>query len=359
MFVYLFLLLLTVIATFIGGKNRKNVGWGVFIILNFIFLVGLRGHNVGTDTDNYWYAYLYQMGNRMEPLFHLVRDCCRYINLSVNAYFTVLSTLTFLPLWWFIKRESSNFGFSLLIYYTFSTLFFFQTFNVVRACLAISYLLVCCFYIRNNKYKRAIFFALIAVMFHYSALMIIFIIIITSCIKRLNFFIVLASISITFIIGLSFGTFVQDLAVGLSAADAFTSADSEALDNYQNYLDKFEDSTWNLVGALATMLPFSVITILTFNKEHAQNIYYRLLFIGVIINNAFVAAMFTYRITMYLLIFSIIVLPNAYSKACSIKKLMIIGFTTLMVLWFIYSLITANDSSFNEAYPYEMCFNDV
>ena len=172
MVVYVVILVFTLLAPFVNRIDKKH-NYNKFIIMLFIFVVGMRARNVGTDTDNYWYSYLYSMSNRVEPLFFFLRNICRSLSLSVNAYFTLIAILTFVPLWKVIKSNSFNPGFSLLIYYTFSTLFFFQTFNVVRASLAVSYLLLSCSFLQRNNLKQAFFYSIIAILFHYSAILII------------------------------------------------------------------------------------------------------------------------------------------------------------------------------------------
>ena len=357
MVIYVVILVFTLLAPFVNSIDKKH-NYNKFIIMLFIFIVGMRARNVGTDTDNYWNSYLYSMGNRVEPLFFFLRNICRSLSLSVNAYFTLIAILTFVPLWEVIKKNSFNPGFSLLIYYTFSTLFFFQTFNVVRACLAVSYILLSCSFLQRNNINKAFFYSIIALLFHYSAILIILFVLLAYIWKKIKFNQLLPIVIISFIVGFVGENYIQDLAFNLSTAEFFISNDSDAVENFQGYLTDYEGATWNIVGKLATMLPFSFFTLLMYNENNSSNIFYKLLFIGTIINNAFVTAMFTYRITMYLLIFIILVLPNTYILAKSFRKLLLLGLTLFMILWFIYTLITATDLSFNEAYPYQFCISD-
>lgn len=353
--VYVFLFALTTIATLIDKKDKKKILYS-FIVLSFILIVGLRDIGVGTDTINYYNGYLYSMGERIEPLFLLIRKICRDLGFSVNTYFVVLAALNFMPLWYVIRRESKNCGFSLLIFYTFSNAFFFETFNTIRACLAISYFMAFCYFLQNEQLKKAILLAIIAVLFHYSTIILMLFVIPIYFIKDYSFKFVWIAVVCSFIIGMFGGNFAQGISNKISTSVLFLS-DNTLIQNYYNYVDNFRGSSWNLIGKLTTLLPFSIFAILTYDNINKTTIYYRLFTVGVILNNLFISAAFTYRITAFLFIPLIILLPNAYANASFNKRKTIKGCTLFMLLWFVYKLATASELSFSEAFPYKSCLD--
>lgn len=354
MVIFALILIMTIVASLI--ENRQlNRYFSVIVVLLMIFVVGLRGMSVGTDTPNYAQMYLFGGSARIEPLFTMLIRVCSFLGFSVNMFFLVVSLINFSIIWWFLKKESINIGFSLLAFYTFNNLFYFEMFNTIRACLAIAIVILCTYFLDNKKYKFAILCALLSFFTHYSSIIPLFLICLINFTPRFSFKTVFLLIVGSFLLSFSIGDYIKELADVVTSMSVFV-GDNDAIENYMDYFSDLDESNWSIVGLLTTMLPFSIFSLLTYNEQNSSSLYYKAFVIGAVLTNLFVKAMFTYRITAFLLIYSIVLIPNSYYMNSGYKKWSLLGMNCFMVIWFLYKLLTASEGSFCEAVPYNTCF---
>ncbi len=354
MVLYFSLLILALLALLVDRYDKfKFVGNLLVVIL--ILLVGLRGITVGEDTANYVNGYLYGMSDRMEPFFKFFSTFCKKHAFHVNTYLTLIAVMSIYPLWRFIKKESRNPGYSLLIYLTFSIMFYFQTFNTVRACFAIVFIFWGCFYLSKHRNKSAILCFSFVPMIHYSSLLILLIILSVYFIHRFSYRFVLCSILLSIILGFAIDYLVSEYLILLGLAISQFSGEA-AIGNYVQLLSESNEASMGMIGMLSNMLPFSIFAILMYNRENAQSLYYKLYVIGTIIANLFISTPLFYRVSMFFQLFIVVLYPNAFSVGSKQKKYILGGLTVLMVMWYITKVLRATENSFCGAFPYKLFF---
>lgn len=336
--IYIILLVCTIVSSFVGNRRQRNF-LSFLVILGMLFVCGLRGRTVGADTENYINAYLHGAG-RFEPMFQFTMDICHLLFLSSQDFLIVVAFITFIPLFIFLQQESKNTGFSLLIFLSFSVYFYPETFNTVRVCLSIVYMLFAYKYLSEIKLWKAIIFLVIGVLFHYSAIVIIPFLILARYIKKISFQVVLSLVVISFAFGIFFAVGFSDYASQVLALSmAF---DNDMVSYYQTHLQNFEDSTLNIFGYLGDMLPFSLFVLLLYDRKNSTSLYYKLFLFAVLLTNVFISVQLAYRVTMFMLTTIIVVLPNTYYRVTKIRKFYLASLSTAMVFWYIYLLFNAN-----------------
>lgn len=346
----IYLLILTVsILTFYGTKSQpKNHK----ILLIFIFLMlicGLRNLDVGIDTSHYFAGYQYGV-ERHEPLSKFIKAVSLYFNNGYQAYLALFAIVTYIPLMWFIKKESPNFALSAIVYIAFSVLFFHQTMNTIRACASVSYFIISIYYLEYNSIKKAFVFLIISALFHYSLLLTIPFVLIAYFVKRISRSITLLSIILSLIFGFTFATGFSGYAEQLSAFLSIYSGDST--EYYIKYIENMTEAKKSYLGLAISMLPFSLLTILLpYNGK--QSLYYKLFIIGIVVYNVFISVQFVYRVTMFFSLFLIILYPKAYNELSGWKKKMLKATTLFLILFYTYSLLKADETTLAGTIPYK------
>lgn len=177
MAVYAFIFLLLAFLSFrfdIKGKERGRSKWERIIVLIMILVVGLRNH-VGSDSIVYewhfttirtpllgeffktWYEYT-------DPLWTLVMSFCKTIFGSFVAVQFFHGVLFNILAYRFIKKTTKYTFTALLI--TFCTIWFANSFEVLRESICAGLFLNSTFLFNEKKYVKYFIVALIAVGFH-------------------------------------------------------------------------------------------------------------------------------------------------------------------------------------------------
>lgn len=350
MAIYFVILLLCLLATLMRkGKGNMKLAVATFIIM--MLLCGLRGINVGIDTSHYYSAYTYG-SERMEPTFQLISFLCHAFGFSFKGFLMCYAILTFIPLLLIIRKTSNNIGFSILIFLSFSDLFYHETFNTIRVSAALSYVLFSFYYMERDDVKKSIVYLVIAVLFHYTAIVVAPFLFLFRFIKKVTFLPMFISVSASFIFGLVFATNFSDEAMSISSMLSLFS-DSDLTEYYQRHLTSLDVSSFNLVGTLSKMLPFSIFAICMYDKENSYSLFYKLFLVSVVLQNVFVSVSLIYRITMYFLILIVFILPNTFERTRGIQRLSLLALSLFMILWYGYQLITADDTSLAGTIPYQ------
>lgn len=151
-----------------SSKPLKNLS---FILVIFIsFLYGLRGVNIGIDSKMYasFFSYNYSY-DTMEPGFYILRMVFNLITHNTTLHFIALSLIINSTLFNAIKRISSHYNVVLAMLYS-SFLSVNININILRQGVAIGLsILSISFFIKRCRIK-AIITLLIAILFHYTAL---------------------------------------------------------------------------------------------------------------------------------------------------------------------------------------------
>lgn len=349
-----FLLLILALLAMVINKYDTFKFVSTLLVIVLILLVGLRDITVGEDTENYINGYLYGMGERMEPFFQFFSTFCKKYSFHVNAYLTTIAALTIYPLWRFVRKESVNPGYSLLVYLTYSILFYFQTFNTVRACLAITLIFWGCFYLSHHKSKSALLCFAVVPTIHYSSILILLIISFVYFIHRFSYKFVVCSIALSIVLGFAVDYLISEYLLLLGLVVSQLSGDV-VVSNYAQLLTESSEASMGVIGMLSNMLPFSLFAILMHSRANSQNLYYKLYVSGIIVANIFISTPLFYRVSMFFQLFIVILYPNAYYASSKQKKYILGGLTSFMVVWYITKLLRATEDSFCGAFPYMSC----
>ena len=353
--VYLILLVSCLALVLIPGR-KNQIKVMPFLLLMMIFICGMRAPEVGRDTKNYIDIFLSGGGRAgmYEPIFQLVADFTKWIGLGPNGFFTVMACITFIPLFWFFYKTSRLPVFSILIFLTFSVVFFHQTMNTVRASAALPFCLMAFFHANKKQWKPTVLYFLVATGFHYSSLVLAAILLLALMLKNLKrevFYVVLA---VTLLTGL-FLTSRIGAAIGrLTNAMVSLALFSKGTGYYvaQNYMASLEGTSLNFFGVAGTLLPFSAYAFLLYDKENRDSLYYKLFVLGVFISNVFLSVAIVYRVTMFLTPLITVILPNTYKRSKPKKQAMLLGLSILMILWYCYQMLTAGPDDMAGTVPY-------
>lgn len=164
---------IAIIHFFLSFTKSRVLLLASFLVL--LFVAGGRDFTVGTDTLNYYLNFQYYLrgGEReTELLWHLLN---RFV-IAVGGDFDLLklmaSFLTLLPFYWGILKKSSQPMLSIFIYIAFY--YYFYSFNIVRQCIAMSWVfLALAYYSPNDGFKsnvKSLLFFCIGFGFHSTAL---------------------------------------------------------------------------------------------------------------------------------------------------------------------------------------------
>lgn len=346
---YLFVLFLLLLSITIKGlKGRDLIAIVAYSVM--VFLCGWRGRDVGVDTDNYWIGYI-SGSERMEPMFQVVSVCSHFFGMGIKLFLLTISLITFVPLFIYIKKHSTNISYSFLIFLTFSPYFYHETYNTIRVYMAIVFMLFAYDSMNERKFWLTFLYVLLASLSHYSAIIIILLALFIWFSHNLSFNFVCIAVFVSIMFGLYFATSFTDIAQQMS--EVMVLANSDIGSYYSShYLDRFSETSFNIVGTLANMLPFSFLTVVMYDEENGKSFLFKLFLIAVLLQNVFISVEFTYRITMFFLILIVVLLPNTFVRLSRLRKFCVLCLSSFMVLWYVYQLFTANEDSLAGTIPY-------
>ncbi len=312
-------------------KGKKFLRLAFFLLWAFFTFSGVH---VGTDALEYKRLFLNSISDfnnlffhsDMEPLFFVFNACIRFFTDSFVIYKGICGAIIFGLTYSTTKffKDKVNLTFLLLVF-TVST--YFDSFNLIRLYLAFSIILFGLRYIYQGKYLKYSLFCVIAVCFHFSALVPILISFLIRPIlkKPLLMFLILLSSVLIFIITFNI------------------SKRYITIERYQYYLDiTFENiiSFW-----FAPLLPF-IYFLFYFRckKQTGKEIQlyktFAVIYIIIIFLSVFLQAAARLKVYYYfpLIIFLSVVLKNNIFKG---RKVYYSVLTVWFVFWFVYSFFSA------------------
>lgn len=335
--------------------STRHVFFGArFLCACMLALCALRGVEVGIDTEHYYESFYSGTERYVELGYWLFRQISLCFSNSFQVFLTLYAIAAIVPLFYTLKRDSWNISFSLLIYLTFSNFFYPETFNTIRATASIGlFLLALSFFVRHKK-CRALAAAFISVIFHNSAVIAIFIAIVTMSIRELPrkiaYVSLLCSLVCGFMLEYSFAEYAEMLALWMS------NMTGEGVEYYSRYVTSFEETDFNMVGTLSIMLPFTLFALLLYNEENAKKLMYKLFLVGTILSNIFISVTLIYRITMFFTVLIIILLPNTIKRYSDVKSKYLLSLTAFMLLWYVYKLFFTTSDNMAGILPYKFFF---
>lgn len=184
LFVYLLFIMVMYIcgkAAYIHDRNNINTNYSIkeffsnksllFLILFFSVLVGIR-YDVGTDHLYYWVAYEYgEENSRMEFLFFSINKICHSLHFHPTIYFAILALLQIT--FFYLAFNSEKYIYPLFAIFLFTNGLFGSWVNTIRQDIAGCIWLYAFQYIDKKKFKKYLFWCILAFFFHRSAIILI------------------------------------------------------------------------------------------------------------------------------------------------------------------------------------------
>lgn len=158
-----------------GAPLKKDRG--IFMIIAMIImalLVAFRSSQVGNDTPEYLRIFNEILSNsdyvsitRFEVGYVFLNRLVGKFTSNAQGVFIVCAIIQYSVFIWFIKKHSKNYALSLLLFFL---LTFSSTLNIVRQALAMSFVFIAFDRILYKKPFGAIFWIIVATLFHTSAI---------------------------------------------------------------------------------------------------------------------------------------------------------------------------------------------
>lgn len=334
------------------GKRKSNLIATIVMSILFTYISSIRV-NYGSDYYSYYISYNsggYDYINfsqlnfqNLQLGFPVLAQLAKNISNSPYSIFFVVSTIVFPGYFIWAYRKSNDVYLSLLIFLMLG--FFDINNNILKQ--AISMIVMLWAYewkLEGRKILSLIFF-LISVLFHYSAIVIYFIIILSRKLyvnkKRFNFIMIFTLIPLT----------MYDYVL------PFVFKYVSFLGKYENYLDS---KTSSVPFILTSLLYLMLLTYFYFKllnvKKLEKNDIYRLNVIA--LSLPFVILSFRYigllRLSLFA-VYQLIILVPKYLSLFNIKKKTINLNFVILIIFFIITIISSGN---NRYYDYSTIYDD-
>lgn len=341
------------------GSGRSISFWRsefIFPLILFAVVFGMR-YDVGTDHFAYLFGYLSKVYiSKNEPLFDLLSEIGWALNLHYTVYFGVIAFIQICFFFYAFKEERYLFPFLAFFLFTNGLLGFWM--NGLRQALAMCIWIFSIQYIEKNKPLRYIFWGIVAILFHKSAIILLVFYPILKNGKDYfkNILIQIALLFCAFIIKFLFFDFFMYLD---PLIDFYTTLlGSEMYESYsmENLLVRFSE---NQGTGLAYLFKIALNIFIVINSKKIKKFYdskwflivYFFFFIGLLTIYMFpIGAIALTRPFRYFYAFETIMYAYfAYylykSKSNRHNKMLFCGFVIVFLGIFYLSHITSNENS--------------
>ncbi len=165
-------------------KNRNKSLCYLFVLLLLVLTAGLR-YRLGIDSIFYEEQFtnsipsllnitvLDFVNSAWDPLFLFLTSLVRTFTDRFWVFQLIQATIVNITILWFIKRNTTNVFFAVLLYFIFIYPIFMC--EVLRESCAISMFLIGCEYLQRKKWIKCFLFLILASLFHNGALVFLFI----------------------------------------------------------------------------------------------------------------------------------------------------------------------------------------
>ena len=268
----------------------------MLIFLFLLLLGGLRGLDVGTDTQNYLEIYemlhdeagtLYVM-SFVEPFWVLLNKIVIYTfdDYQLVVFLGVFLAITplFIRVWKSSKSPYAAILFYFLLYY------YFNSYNVVRQMIALSIVFYSYPFWEKGSYKKAVLYTILAMTFHVSAFFAFLIPLLKKV--RMQTSLVICILPVTYFLG------------ALVMPSIIPQLPFEG--KYETYI---ETSAANMS---ITRLLLNVFFILLFllSRGKGKDIYFKMFFAGVVMYNLLTFSPTLGRCALYFMLSQLIIFSN-------------------------------------------------
>lgn len=302
--------------------TTKNILY-CFLFLLLLIIAGGRSIETGIDTLTYYDIYdtIKKQGYLpyLEPAWNALNMFSAQLSLSFNGMLTIAAFLTLTPIFYVIKKDSPNPYLSLFIY--FSMHIYCAYFNIMRQYLALSWIFLAYSCLSRGNKSKAFLSLSIAFLFHYSSIITLLVIIISRFIKLKKGL----WLWITPAIALFLGSFMQDSFFSIFAF------------GYEGYVSRglYRETDSTMAFALAFIVSVFVLLIIGSTKNECLNsLWFRLLFLSIVVLNLTHRLEYGARIYAMLSISQIIAFPlylqNNLLKNKNLASIIILMYMTLI-----------------------------
>lgn len=304
----------------------------IFVVFSFLILIsGLRGHYVGGDLSNYLPLYesisklklsdIFVDRTKYGFCFSLFLKLISYVSKQGQFFLLVTSVFNLVFVGLYIRRYSLIPWFSIYIYITMA--FYTNTFNSVRASMALAIGLLCVQYIIERRFWKFIICYFIAVEIHQTFMPFILLYYLSN--KRLSFKYIIFMIS---------GSFLLSQMGQLRVIDNFVGLYSSLYENID-----FSSKGYSLFILL------SVVAVLSYwlgrkNMTRNMSVFIHALILAACIQ-AFASqfALIT-RITLFFSINMIVLIPNIIQTASfGINRRILIMIICIFCFWYFHRFV--------------------
>lgn len=314
-----------------GGRNKPH--WvPVLCIFSLMIVLALR-FDVGADYSQYYsnFQKAIQRGTGIsyEPLNNLLFFILKIFK-SPHFIIVIYGILTLFILFRTLKNNVSDLYLGVLSY---TSLFYLNSFSTIRQGLATVIVLSAYPYLKDRKYLQYFILCVIAILFHYSAVVCIFFPLLFNC--RIKYMLwVIGFSSVLFIVGLE----------ALMQVPFFSKYAS-----YIVLLDNFGG------GSVAKYLYWVIILGLWICKGYKHRENRRLLVLCTFgcVFPILLGGHLGGRLAQYMYIFLCIAIPNVLSKGHQYAK---IAYIILLNIWFLAYVSVATDFDEKAFLPYQTIF---
>lgn len=157
----------SLIEIFSKNKNFRNIFFIISLIALLIIVSFRDGSSVGIDSPTYFNAYKFQLSG-FEIGYSFLNNLFSKAAINYNIFIFFINCLAIFNIAKFIRRNSHYYILPIFIY--FSDFFLYYNMSGVRQAIALSFTALSISYIFNKKKKLALFYIVLASLFHVSSL---------------------------------------------------------------------------------------------------------------------------------------------------------------------------------------------
>lgn len=311
----------------------------IFVLL--VFFSGLR-YNVGVDypvyTDIFNDPYsVHTIG--VEPIWLWINGILRTLGFKERGFFFLTSLIIVWGYYRGIRKMSPDFYVSILLFLVCG--FYFEATNIIRQYVAASVLFLGFTYFLQGKLKIFLWYATVAILFHYSVLLILPIVFFSRFKYPVGLWIGILLFSF------AFGSYLMDLIVGKVMPSL------AEISKYQYNVDDFDSGVssgllqvfYNLLGLFLLLLYPRFL-----KKNPTVGILLNMTLIGIVFYNTFYLFMPARRLYLYFFPYLIILFPYYLGLFSRISRWIILGVVGGIFLIFLLK------SNWDQCYDFDFLF---
>ena len=355
MLVYVILAIIAIL--FLRATKKCQDIVSVTLMTVMMVLCGLRGRYVGTDTLHYMgYVEGSFTGQSFGFVYEFLREVSLVIGSNPNIFLMILAVLTYIPLMLLIVRESNKPVLSVYLFMTTTGLFFLETFNIARQSIAIVFILWSAVFLNKKRYLWSFIFFILGFCFHPYVFPFIIMYVLNKIV--LKKWMVAICLSLSFLVGF-WGVLdrISDVIELLYAATS--GSESVLVEQLGKYSGRDTSYDYSFLGKMRHMLPITLLCWFSYSSRFKNELYFKMLLIGAIIVNLFIATQYCERIASTFTLSQILVIPIALQNGNYFKKISLIVLLFLVSILYLYNLNGMQNNDFEDyPVPYKTCFQD-